>query len=191
MVAATAAGHAFTPLLLRESPVLLLAVLSAYPQMGLASARVDPVTFVLVAGMRRWAGEVVAFAVGRVFGEQGVARFEQRTGRRYDITSFVNSRWWGVRDALVLLVPYVLLSAAVGAARMPPRRFLVLKLLGSLGSVTVIWYLAGAAASPLALVASFVERHAVALTAAGVVAALIWIAARRLTTGSASEPPEA
>lgn len=178
-VAATVVGNALLPLLLRTSPVLLLVVQSSYAQMGLAIARLDPVTFVLVASLRRWAGEVIAFAGGKVLGTEALRWYGQRSGRRVPLPSWEGRGARLLRDAVVLLVPQPLLSAAVGVADMPWLRFAVLKLLGSIGSVTLLWYAVTALDLPLEEVADLVEANALALTVVAIVGTAGWLAWQR------------
>ena len=185
-VVASVVGNTMTPVLFRESPVGLLAVLSSYAQMALASARIDPVTFVIVAGTRRWIGDLIAFAGGRVLGGEVLAWYTRRSGRMLILPARLNERWWLARDAAVVLIPHVAVSALLGVAGMPWRRFAVLKLIGSVSTVVVMWYVAGVVHLPLSWAADFVEANAVMLT---VVATLVggawWAWQRRTSSGSA------
>lgn len=188
LLGAGAVGNALTPMLLRESPALLLAVHSSYPQMGLASVRLDPVLFVAVAGLRRWVGEMVAFATGRVFGAEALAWYaDRRGGRRPPLTDRLHGPWASLRDAAALLVPHPLVSAVLGAVRMPPLRFAVLKLVGTLLWVTAVWYVSAALDKrlPLSVIADFVEANAVLLTILAVLALVGgWLWQRRDSVGT-------
>ncbi len=165
-------GNALTLVLLRESPVALLVVHASYPQLALASVRLDPVTFVAVAAVRRWLGEAVFFAAGRVIGTDVLAWYARRSGKPLRLPHRLNHRYALVRDAVVLLLPHPLVSAFFGVAGMPWTRFLVLKLVGSVLTVTAFWYAAGFL--PLEMAADFLEANAVAITVFGVVLALAW-----------------
>jgi len=178
-VAAAVVGNAFLPLLLRISPVLLLVVQSSYAQMGLAVARLDPVTFVLVAALRRWIGEVIAFAGGKVLGAEALRWYGQRSGRQVPLPTWEGRGARLLRDAVVLVVPQPLLSAAVGVSGMPWLRFVVLKLLGSLASVTLLWWAATALALPLAALADLVEANALGLTVVAIVGTAGWLVWQR------------
>lgn len=182
-VVASVVGNTMTPVLFRQSPVTLLAVLSSYGQMALASARVDPVTFVVVASARRWVGELIAFAGGRVLGGEVLAWYTRRSGAAPKLPQRLNERWWLARDAVVVLVPHVALSALFGVAGMPWRRFAALKLVGSVLTVVAMWYIAGAVRLPLSVVADFVEANAVVLTVVAVAAGTTWWAWQRRASG--------
>jgi membrane protein DedA with SNARE-associated domain len=186
-VAAGVVGNVFMPLLLRRSPVLLLAIQSSYAQMGLASSRLDPVTFIAVAALRRWIGEVVAFAGGRVLGTQVLDWYQRRGGRRWRPPEALHTTWAPARDLAVVLLPHPLLSAFLGTAGMPPRRFVVLKLLGSVLTVALFWSLAGVAAVPLTTAADFVEGNARRLTLVAAGVGVIWLAWQRTRPVPAAE----
>lgn len=174
-------GNALTLVLLRESPVALLVVHASYPQMALASVRLDPLTFVAVAAVRRWLGEAVFFAAGRVIGTEVLAWYAQRSGRTLRLPHRLNHRYALVRDAAVVLVPHPLVSAFFGVTGMPWLRFLVLKLVGSVLTVAAFWY--GAGFLPLEMAADFLEANAVAITVFGVVLALAWWRWQRRANG--------
>lgn len=173
-VLAAVIGNALTPLLLRESPVLLLAVQSSYAQMGLASPRVDPVTFVAVAATRRWIGEVIAFAGGRVLGPGVLDWYRRRGGRELPIPEGLQRQRALVRDAVVVLVPHPLLAAFFGMAGMPPRRYVALKLVGSVLTVALFLAVADLVATPLAAAGAFLDANTRVLTIIGVLAVGLW-----------------
>jgi membrane protein DedA with SNARE-associated domain len=177
--AAGVVGNVFMPLLLRRSPVLLLAIQSSYAQMGLAAARLDPVTFVAVAALRRWLGEVLAFAGGRVLGTQILDWYQRRGGRAWRPPEALHTTWAPARDLAVVLLPHPLLSAFFGTAGMAPRRFVILKLIGSVVTVAAFWSLAGVASVPLTTAADFVEDNARRLTLAAAGLGVLWLTWQR------------
>jgi MYXO-CTERM domain-containing protein len=186
---AGAVGNALTPMLLRESPATLLTVHASYPQMGLASARLDPVTFVAVAAVRRWLGELVFFAGGRVLGGELLAWYAQRRGKSLALPHRLNHRYAVVRDAVVVLLPHPLVAAFFGAVGMPGLRYTALKLVGSVVTVLVLWRVAGVVRLPLSVAADFVEANAVAITALGLLGAgALWWWRRRTKRGGAADP---
>jgi membrane protein DedA with SNARE-associated domain len=178
-VAAAVIGNALLPLLLRRSPTLLLAIQSSYAQMALASARIDPVAFVVVASLRRWLGEVIAFFGGRVLGADVLQWYQRRGGQTVRLPAGLAKRRSPLRDAIVVLVPHPLLGALFGIGGMPPVRFVLLKLLGSVLSVMVFWVAAGAASGPLTTAAAFLDANVAVLTAVGIVGLGIWLWRRR------------
>lgn len=189
-VALAVVGNALTPLLLRVAPVGLLALQASYPQMALTSGRIDPVVFVLVAGVRRWAGEVVAFLGARVLGPAVMARLGGRRAAGMRIPTAVRLGGPTGQALLALAVPHPFASVALGLTSMPVARFLVLKLIGSLASVVVIRWLAVAASSPLDALADAVGGNALPLTlvtATLVLGSLLW---RRRASSDAAPDAE-
>ncbi len=174
-VAAAVAGGAFLPLLLRRSPTLLLAVQSSYAQMALASLRLDPVTFVAVAALRRWLGEVIAFLGGRVLGPDVLRWYQRRSGPPPQLPAMLSAPRSPLRDVLVVLVPHPLLGALFGLGGMSTNRYLVLKLVGSVLTVAAFRALAGVAAVPLAAAADLLDANVPVLTVLGAVAVGAWL----------------
>jgi membrane protein DedA with SNARE-associated domain len=165
---ASVIGNTLTPVLLRESPLLLLGIQSSYAQMALASVRVEALTFVLLAGFRRWAGDLIAFSAGRVLGVEVLDWYRRRSGSKVRLPTQLNDRWWWARDAAVVLIPHSLFSAFFGVVKMPIRRFVILKGIGSFLVVTVMWYLMRVAGLPVDTATTFVETNAVVLTVGAV-----------------------
>lgn len=174
-------GNALTLVLLRESPVALLAVHASYPQLALASVRLDPVTFVAVAAVRRWLGEAVFFAAGRVIGTDVLAWYARRSGKPLRLPHRLNHRYALVRDAVVVVLPHPLVSAFFGVTGMPWLRYLVLKLVGSVLTVAAMWYAVGFL--PLEVAVDFLEANAVAITVFGLVLAFAWWRWQRRANG--------
>lgn len=183
-------GNALTLVLLRESPVALLVVHASYPQLALASVRLEPATFVAVAAVRRWLGEAVFFAAGRVIGTEVLAWYARRSGKPLRLPYRLNHRYALVRDAAVVLLPHPLLSAFFGVVGMPWARYLVLKLVGSVVTVAAFWFAAGFL--PLEVAADFLEANAVAITVFGLVLAFGWWRwQRRADTAGDDAPADA
>lgn len=175
-------GNALTLVLLRESPVALLVVHASYPQLALASVRLEPATFVAVAAVRRWLGEAVFFAAGRVIGTEVLAWYARRSGKPLRLPYRLNHRYALVRDAAVVVLPHPLLSAFFGVVGMPWLRYLVLKLVGSIVTVAAFLYAAGFL--PLEMAADFLEANAVVITVFGLVLAFGWWRWQRRTNGA-------
>lgn len=172
------AAAAFTPLLVREAPLLLLVLESRNRYLLLVAARVDLVPFLVVGVLRRFASDPFYYLLGRWYGDRALAW----VGRRAGDAGFAADlqRWFGrVAGAAVVLAPGALVCTLAGATGMPPRRFVALNLLGSLGAVVVLRLAADAAAGPLETIVRFSDRNAVWLTAAFAAATVLWLLAER------------
>lgn len=172
-------ANVFLPVLLRDSPVLMLALQSSYPQMALASARLEPEVLIAVATARRWVGEVIAYAAGRVLGADALAWFARRRQRTIHLPTEVSAGWRWVRDLVVLVVSHPIVSASAGVLGMPWLRFAVLRLVGGTVWVAAVWYLAGELSVPLSALATAIETNARVLTAVAVLATAGWLWWRR------------
>lgn len=181
--AAGAVGNALTPVLLRESPIALLAVHASYAQMALTSARIDPVTFVALVALRRFVGELVFFAGGRVLGAELLAWYADRRGKPLRLPNQLNHRWWPVRDAAIVALPNPAVSAFFGAVRVPWWRFTVLKLVGSVVTVAAMRSVLDNVRG-VEKIADFVEANAVVITVIGLLAAFGWWRWQRRTRDS-------
>ncbi len=178
-VAAAIVGNAFTPLLLRISPELLLVIQASYAQMALATTRLDPATIIAIAVLRRWGGEVLAFTAGRVLGPRALAWYARRGHDPLAALEGIDERWWRVRDVVIVLLPQPLLSAVFGVVGTPVRRFLLLKALGTLWSVTAFVLVVRVVPLPLSAVADLVEANALLLTVVAGLGLVGWLWWRR------------
>ena len=160
------------PLLLREVPLLLLALYPFQPWSLLVSARTGPVEFVAVIVAVRtvpcWGG----YFVGRWYGVRALDRLSR--GRRAGRVTRAVVRVWARAGGLLLVVyPGATSSVLAGANAMPLRRFVPLMLTGLLLSAVLTRIIADSASGLVAPAAAFVEQYAVPLglaLLAGVVA---------------------
>lgn len=157
------------PLLLREAPLLLLALHPYEPWSVLVAARTDVLPFVAVVVAVRSVPACAGYLVGRWYGEAGLDRLSRTRAGRW---AGRVPRLAAGRASPVLLVVYPGATASVlaGAGRLRPRTFVPLMLAGLVLGAAVSRVLAGVAAGPVETVAGFVDRHVVVL---GVVLLLV------------------
>lgn len=188
--AAGIAAAALTPVLVRDHPLLLLVLESRNRSLLLAGPRVDPVPFVVVGVLRRFASDPFYYLAGRWFGDRAVAWAEDRFGggRRgasgppaplRDAATRLEALFARFADVLVFLFPGALVCALAGASGMRPRRFVALNLLGSLAVVVALRLVVDAAGGPLAAILDFNDRNAGWLTAVFVVGTAVWLLSQR------------
>lgn len=155
---------AFTPVLVREAPLLLLVLESRNRYLLLVAARVELVPFVVVGVLRRLASDPFFYLLGRWYGERGVDWAQRRAGAG-TWAQTVTRVYGRLAVPAVLLFPGALVCVLAGATGMPPRRFVTLNLTGSVAAVVGLRLLAEAAAGPLDAVVDFSDRNAGWLTA--------------------------
>ncbi len=147
------------PVLLREAPLLLLALHPVEPWSLLASPRIDAATFLLVVVAVRAPVCVGDYYVGRWYGERALT---WATGRLVpERSAAVVRRWSGRGGPLLVLFPGATVSVLAGAARMPLRRFLPLILAGVVLAAVLTRVLSEVAAGPLVAAGALLDRWAV------------------------------
>jgi membrane protein DedA with SNARE-associated domain len=150
------------PLLLREAPLLLLALYPFQPWSLLVSARTGPVPFVAVIVAVRtvpcWGG----YFAGRWYGVKALDRLSRgrRAGRVTRAVVRVSARAGGL---LLVVYPGATASVLAGANAMPLRRFVPLMLTGLLLSAVLTRIIADSASGLVTAVAALVEQYAVPL----------------------------
>ena len=150
------------PLLLREAPLLLLALYPFQPWSLLVSSRTDPVAFVAVIVAVRtipcWGG----YFVGRWYGVQALDRLSRgrRSGRITRVVVRVSARAGGL---LLVVYPGATASVLAGANAMPGRRFVPLMLTGLLLSAVLTRMIADSASGVVTVAAARVDQYAVPL----------------------------
>lgn len=148
------------PLLLREAPLVLLALHPFEPWSLMVSTRTGIVPFVAVVVAVRAVPCCGDYLVGRWYGP----RLPTWTGGRPRagwIVRTVQRISAHVGGALLLLYPGATASVLAGANGLPARRFLPLMLTGIVLAALLTRLLATAAAGPLTAVAAALDRWAV------------------------------
>ena len=167
------------PLLLREAPLLLLALHPFEPWSVLVAARTDTLTFVAVVVGVRVVPACGGYLVGRWYGTTALDRLSRtRWLRRWTHAPQLLSR----RTAMVLLVlfPGATASVLAGVTRLRATTFLPLMLTGLVLGALLSRTLAALAAGPVTALAGFLDRHVILLGAAViVVVALVEVLQRR------------
>lgn len=96
-------AHALAPLLVRDAPLLLLALYPSNAHLLLISAKVGLVPLVAVAMARRIAADTAAFLLGRWYGERAVRWIARRAGRRHDLVAGLERAFPRLAQPLVFL----------------------------------------------------------------------------------------
>ena len=170
------------PLLLREAPLLLLALHPYEPWSVLVAARTDVLPFTAVILAVRTVPACGGYLVGRWYGPRALDRLSRsrcvvrRLGRTPRLLS------GRVPCALLVVYPGATASVLAGIARLRPPAFLPLMLTRLLVGAAVSRMLAMVAGGPVARVAALVDQHALLLGA--VLLALAALAAARRRSGA-------
>jgi membrane protein DedA with SNARE-associated domain len=147
------------PLLLREAPLVLLALHPFGPWSYLVSTRTGVVPFLVVLVSVRALPCFGDYLVGRWYGPRALAWVSRRptAGRAARTAQRLSTRFGG---ALLVLWPGATSSVLAGANGIPVRRFLPLVLTGFVLSALLTRLLATAATGPLSAAAEVLDRWA-------------------------------
>ncbi len=161
------------PLLLREAPLVLLALHPFEPWSLLVSTRTDVVPFLAVVVTVRAVPCCGDYLAGRWYGPQALAWLSRRprAGRLARTGQRVSARLGG---ALLLLYPGATASVLAGANGLPVRRFLPLMLTGIVGAAVLTRLVASVASDPLTAAATALNRWAVPAGLALLALGLLW-----------------
>lgn len=161
------------PLLLREAPLVLLALHPFAPWSLLVATRTDVLPFVLVLVAVRTVPSAGGYLVGRWYGPAALSRLgrSRRAGPVALRVQRLSARFGG---PLLLLYPGATASVLAGVNGMPVRRFLPLMVAGLTAAALLARAIASAASGPLAQIADLVERSALPLGLVLLVGAAGW-----------------
>lgn len=146
------------PALITERPLLQIALNPRNRYLVLAAVQVAAVPFFVVAFVRLVLTDPLFYVLGRQYGDGALAWVERQTGGAGTIPMLV--RWFSRASHVILVIApsgYVCLLA--GATGMGPRVFATLNVVGTIGRLVLIWYLAAAVEGALLDVVSFVQRY--------------------------------
>ena len=124
------------PELLKNHPLTLMALSPRYRWMVVASPKIDLLPFMSVGVVRLLASDPIYFMLGWVYGDKALAFFEDALGKpAMDSTRrfFVKA---GTAMALFFAGPIICVLA--GAARLNPKRFFTLDVVGTVVVVAVL-----------------------------------------------------
>jgi membrane protein DedA with SNARE-associated domain len=169
---------AFTPLLVRDHPLLLIVLESRNRYLLLASPKLGLVEFLAVGVLRRLASDPFFYLLGRWYGEAAVRIVERRWSGGQSVAALVERVFRRVADLAVLLFPGALVCVLAGSTGMSPRRFATLNVAGTVITVAALRALAEVASGLLEAVVRFNDRNAGWLTVIFVVLTVCWFAWR-------------
>jgi membrane protein DedA with SNARE-associated domain len=145
------------PLLLREAPLVLLALHPFEPWSLLVSTRTELGPFLAVVVAVRAVPCCGDYLVGRWYGPRAVAWLSRRPRARH-VAQTLQRLSPRAAGALLVLYPGATASVLAGANGLPPRRFLPLMMTGIVLAALLIRALASAAAGPLTAAAAALDR---------------------------------
>ncbi len=171
---------AFSPYLLVEQPLLLVAGSAVNRHVLLAAAVVEPFPLWVVASLRRLLALLVTYGLGYVYGAKALSWAEERFPWAHRLAVWLQRLL--DRLGVGLLVPFngFTLVALAGVGRMRLRPFLVAVTLGNLLYVAALVWLGDLAAEWSRLLIDWIAAHLLESTLACVLVVVVQqVAARR------------
>lgn len=178
----------FGPALITERPLLQIALNPRNRYLVLGAVQIAAVPFFVVAFVRLVITDPLFYVLGRQYGDGALDWVERQTGGAGTIPMLV--RWFSKASHVILVIApsgYVCLLA--GATGMGPRIFAALNVVGTIGRLVLIWFLAAAVEDTLLDVISWVQRYQWWLVAASFL--LVSLQSRRKAERGELESPAA
>ena len=173
-------GDAFSPTLLVEAPLLLVALVPRNRFLVLAAPQLDFWPFFLVGMVRLALTDPLFYLFGRWYGDRAIEWTERRAGAPGSVRAL--ERWFRrAAYPIVAIAPNNVVCVLAGASGMSVVGFLVANLGGTAARMVLIWWLGDLFSEPLLDVVDFVSRYRWLFTAVTVVIVVlsIWRARRR------------
>lgn len=120
---------ASAPKLLKDNPTLLMALNPRYRYMVVAAPEIDPLPFFLIGLGRLLLSDPVYFALGWFYGDRAIRYFNDALGEQ----TVSQTRAMFLRAAPVMAMFFAgpVICVLAGAARMAPRRYFTLNVIGT------------------------------------------------------------
>ena len=176
---------ALTPSLLRDHPLLLVALEARNRNLLLAASKVDVVPFVVFATIRRVISDPLYFTLGYLYGARAVAWLGRRSGPR--ARRFL--RWFErifprIAKPLVFLFPGLLVCLFAGVIRMRASVFLALNIAGTITTVLVLRVFADQLGDVLDPIIEWNDHNATRLTIATATVVVLYLVWQRFHGGT-------
>jgi membrane protein DedA with SNARE-associated domain len=164
--AAAALGTALLPMLLVQSPAVLLASAADFRNIALVSTQLDLQTVLAVGLPRRVVGMFGSYGLGILYGRSILGFAERRLPRVGRLARALERVFQRFPRATLLLWPAYATSIFAGLTRLPHRRFVPFMLVGQVGFVVGGYYLGGTISGPIDAIIEFFKRYLWESTAA-------------------------
>lgn len=165
LVIAANVGNALWPSLVKEHPLLLIALDPRNRWLILVAKRLDPVSFFVVGFVRRVLSDPLFYALGFLYGDRAVRWVERRFAPDTGLVEWMEKRFSKLAPFLVFFFPGNLVCVLAGAAKMRPLVFAVVNAAGTVTMLLAIWFFADAVERPVDAFTGFIGRNSRVFTA--------------------------
>lgn len=172
-------GNMFHPSLLKNHPLLLVAMEPRNRYLLLVADKVSFVPFLLVATVRRLISDPLFYLLGYLYGDAGVRWIERKMGDSSGLVRGMERGFAKAAPLMVFLFPGAIVCVLAGATGMSPLLFLALNVAGTITMVSLLYRFAEFFDGPLGAVNGFYADNNKTLTIISVVATLLWLVMQR------------
>ena len=184
-------GMALAPTLLTHSPLLLIALAPIGRHLLLAAPVTAFAPLLMVATVRRMLACVVAYRVGRAYGERGVLWVQQRYPRAGRIVRTFEALFRRAGPLLLLVAPGPPSCALAGVTGMRMTWFLPIATVGQMAWITVTYRVGDALSAWLLPLLALLREHMLSTTLACIALVLLARFVRRGRGSAVLAPPQA
>lgn len=175
LVIASTIGNAIFPTLLKEHPLLLIALDGRNRYLVLTSVEVDRLPFMIVGFLRRIASDPLFFALGYLYGDRAVRWVEKRFAPDTDLVPWLEQNFAKWAPPLIFLFPGSLVCVLAGASRMSPAVFALCNVAGTITALAVIYEFGDVFNGPVSTVTDFISRNFRVFTALSIAFTAYWL----------------
>lgn len=172
-------GNMFHPSLLKNHPLLLVAMEPRNRYLLLVADKVSFVPFLLVATVRRLVSDPLFYLLGYLYGDAGVRWIERKMADSGGLVRGMERGFAKAAPLMVFLFPGAIVCVLAGATGMSPLLFLALNVAGTITMVSLLYRFAEFFDGPLGAVNGFYADNNKLLTIISVVFTLLWLIMQR------------
>ena len=176
---ANAVGVAFSPTLLTLSPLLLIALSPLGRHLVLAATVTEMAPFVLVGTLRRMLVALLGYALGRFYGDRGIAWIQKRYPKLASLIAMLERVFSWAPPLILLVAPGPLVCALAGRAGMRLWLMVPIAAAGHTGWMIFNYKLGKAFSEWLTPVNEFVRQNMVSLTLGCIAVVVVYRLLRR------------
>jgi membrane protein DedA with SNARE-associated domain len=168
-------ANATWPALLREHPLVLIALDPRNRWLVLVSNKVSTAPFMLVGFFRRVLTDPLFFALGYLYGDRAVRWVERRFAPDTGLVPWLERNFPKFSPALVFFFPGALVCVLAGAMGMNPLLFAVLNVAGTIAILVVLYQFGDIFSGPVGAVTRFFDRNFKLFTAISIVLTIYYL----------------
>ena len=158
-IAATLADW-FAAAVITDRPLLQIFLNPRIRYLALSANNVDPLPWFLVGFFRLVLTDPLYFLLGRWYGDNALRWIQRNWGGESAATVQTMERWFAkASHVVVLIAPNGIVCLLAGATRMRVGVFAALNVIGTIGRLILVWFLAQSAEEPLEDILGFIDRY--------------------------------